>query len=199
MRPYWGLKGLRQGGTNPTMGVTCSGLLVKCLKPSACLPPNVTVPLPLPLWRAAFLSSFRLLTPNMLPEPLRGFCSAVASSSSFLSLNGSWGACLPEPPPRPLPLPPLPRLCRILTSLLSHMQAFIQPASHKYWTGPGSTSAVSGLPKQATGKKPSVSICTKICYGYFSVSCQAWIVWLPQKAGKEHLGHMGSFRLPRSS
>ena len=112
------------------MGVTCSGLLVKCLKPSACLPPDVLTPLPLGLWRAAFLSSFRLLTANMLPEPLRGLCSPLASSSSFLSLNGSWGACLPEPPPRPLPLPPLPRLCRIPTTLCCHIEAFTQLAAH---------------------------------------------------------------------
>ena len=130
MRPYRSLKRQTQGGTDPIMSVTCSGLLVKCLKPSACLPPDVPAPLPLPLWRAAFLSSFRLLTANILPEPLRGLFSPLAASSSFLSLNGSWGACLPEPPPRPLPLPPLPRLCRILTSLWCHVKAFIQLAAY---------------------------------------------------------------------
>ena len=138
--------------TDPSMGVTCSGLLVKGLKPSACLPPDVLAPLPLPLWRAAFLSSFRLLTANMLPEPLRGLCSPLASSSSFLSLNGSWGACLPEPPIRPLPLPPLPRLCRILTRLRFHTEASTHLAAHASQIMPRNVGVVSGLPTQAAGK-----------------------------------------------
>ena len=172
------------------MGVTCSGLLVKCLKPSACLLPDVLAPLPLPLWRAAFLSSFRLLTANMLPEPLRDLCSPLASSSSFLSLNGSWRACLPEPPPRPLPLPPLPRLCRIPTNLRCHIEAFTQLAARASQSRPQNVGVVIGLPKQATGEHHQCKSYTL----HFSIFCHAWSVALPQEAGEEEPGQLGSFR-----